>query len=416
MALRWASEKQYERVLAARAAEGATSFVLHDGPAPTRRAASTTAPCSTRSSRILVRALAAAHGEARRVRPGWDCHACPSSSRSKKSSARTPRRSTRPPFGASARSTRSSSSTSCAASSSVSGASATGTNPYLTLSKDYEATIVRQLAAFARRGLVYRDKKPVHWCLVHKTALAEAEVEYEDHSSPSIYVRMPLVESPGKAVPALEGRRVAFVIWTTTPWTLPANLAIVANPELDYVAIPHNGEFLIVAAGRAEAFHGGDRYRRSARDVGRDFPGGAARARGRALRSALPRRRRKRRDLPPVLRAPRDARGGHGLGSHGARPRPADDYIVGASTSCRSTRPSTPRESSTRRWARARRSTSVRTSSRRTRSSSRSWRREVCCSTRPARRSATRTLLLALQEPHHLPRDRAVVRAPRRGR
>ncbi|HXT99919.1 MAG TPA: isoleucine--tRNA ligase, partial [Polyangia bacterium] len=127
-------------------------------------------------------------------------------------------------------------------------------DPYLTLAKDYEATIARQLAGFVKAGLVYRDKKPVHWCFFHRTALAEAEVEYEDHASPSIYVRFPIAEGVGKADARLRGKPAAFVIWTTTPWTLPANLAVVANPELDYVAIPRDGEYLIVAAGRAEAF------------------------------------------------------------------------------------------------------------------------------------------------------------------
>jgi isoleucyl-tRNA synthetase len=94
----------------------------------------------------------------------------------------------------------------------------------------------------------------VHWCFFHRTALAEAEVEYEEHASPSIYVRFPIVGDAGRAEPRLRDQRVAFVIWTTTPWTLPANLAVVANPELDYVAIPRDGEYLIVAAGRAEAF------------------------------------------------------------------------------------------------------------------------------------------------------------------
>ena len=127
-------------------------------------------------------------------------------------------------------------------------------DPYLTLAPNYEATIARQLAAFVRADRMYRDKKPVHWCLVHRTALAEAEVDYAEHESPSIYVRFPVVGDLGKADARLAGKPAAFVIWTTTPWTLPANLAVVANPELDYVAIPHNGEYLIVAAGLAESF------------------------------------------------------------------------------------------------------------------------------------------------------------------
>src|SRR6185295_15429014 len=131
-------------------------------------------------------------------------------------------------------------------------------DPYLTLSADYEAAIARELAAFARRGLIYRDKKPVHWCSVHRTALAEAEVEYEDHASPSIYVRFPVEGDLGAADARLEGRPASFVIWTTTPWTLPANLAVVANPELAYVAIPvergGKTELLVVAEGLGESF------------------------------------------------------------------------------------------------------------------------------------------------------------------
>ena len=117
---------------------------------------------------------------------------------------------------------------------------------------------MRQLAAFARAGLIYRDKKPVHWCLVHNTALAEAEIEYADHASPSIYVRLPLRDGLGAALPQLDGQAAALVIWTTTPWTLPANLAVVANPELEYVALPVRRndklEHLVVARGLAESF------------------------------------------------------------------------------------------------------------------------------------------------------------------
>jgi isoleucyl-tRNA synthetase len=125
-------------------------------------------------------------------------------------------------------------------------------HPYLTLDKSYEATIARALATFARGGYLYRGNKPVVWCPRDKTALAEAEIEYKDKSSPSVYVRMPLVD----AVDALRSR-AALVIWTTTPWTLPANLAIVAHPKLAYCAVPsphHPGELLIVARALLPAF------------------------------------------------------------------------------------------------------------------------------------------------------------------
>ena len=119
-------------------------------------------------------------------------------------------------------------------------------HPYLTLDATYEGAIARALATFARGGYLYRGKKPVSWCPRDKTALAEAEIEYKDKTSPSVYVRMPLVDR-GQLDPQLEGKRLSYVIWTTTPWTLPANLAIVAHPHFTYVAVPHGDEYLIVA-------------------------------------------------------------------------------------------------------------------------------------------------------------------------
>ena len=112
--------------------------------------------------------------------------------------------------------------------------------PYLTMNFKYQAAIVRALGRFVDQGLVYKGKKPVHWCIHCRTALAEAEVEYEDHTSPSIYVEFPLLaESAGELasrVPALAGRNVSVLIWTTTPWTIPSNLAIAFHPDFDYAA------------------------------------------------------------------------------------------------------------------------------------------------------------------------------------
>ncbi|MBZ5557942.1 MAG: isoleucine--tRNA ligase [Acidobacteriia bacterium] len=112
--------------------------------------------------------------------------------------------------------------------------------PYLTMNFKYQAAIVRAFGRFVDQGLVYKGKKPVHWCIHCRTALAEAEVEYEDHTSPSIYVEFPLLpESAGELasrVPALKGRNVSVLIWTTTPWTIPSNLAIAFHPDFDYAA------------------------------------------------------------------------------------------------------------------------------------------------------------------------------------
>ena len=125
-------------------------------------------------------------------------------------------------------------------------------DPYLTMTPDYEATTARELARLAERGSLFKGKKPIHWCSSCVTALAEAEVEHADHTSPSIYVKFPYVDELPEALANLEGRSISFVIWTTTPWTIPANLGICLNPELTYVVVDANGELLILAEGLYE--------------------------------------------------------------------------------------------------------------------------------------------------------------------
>jgi isoleucyl-tRNA synthetase len=109
--------------------------------------------------------------------------------------------------------------------------------PYKTMSRDYEARILEAFYGFLEKGFVYRGLKPVYWCIHDRTALAEAEVEYEMHTSPSIYVRYRLTSDPSAIDPALAGKQVSTIIWTTTPWTLPASLAVAFHPGFDYVAL-----------------------------------------------------------------------------------------------------------------------------------------------------------------------------------
>jgi isoleucyl-tRNA synthetase len=130
------------------------------------------------------------------------------------------------------------------------------TNPYLTMKAPYQASIVRALGKFVEQGMVYKGKKPVHWCIHCRTALAEAEVEYEPHTSPSIYVEFPLdprsAGELGTRVPELAGKQVSALIWTTTPWTIPSNLALAFHPEFVYAAYPVEGTHVIVAEQLAE--------------------------------------------------------------------------------------------------------------------------------------------------------------------
>jgi isoleucyl-tRNA synthetase len=121
-------------------------------------------------------------------------------------------------------------------------------NPYSTMSNGYEAETARLFGTFAERDYVYKGARPVYWCIHDQTALAEAEVEYHQHRSPSVYVKFPFAGDPAQIDPALAGRRVFVLIWTTTPWTLPANLGIAVHPEFEYSAFEHGDEVYIVAS------------------------------------------------------------------------------------------------------------------------------------------------------------------------
>ena len=125
--------------------------------------------------------------------------------------------------------------------------------PYLTMNYDYQASIAREFNKFLLSGSVIRNKKPVYWCSTCTTALAEAEVEYYDHTSPSIYVKFPVEEDLSDIDPALAGDKVSVVIWTTTPWTLPANLAVAFHPDFDYAAVKVGDETLILAKEMVES-------------------------------------------------------------------------------------------------------------------------------------------------------------------
>ena len=150
--------------------------------------------------------------------------------------------------------------------------------PYLTMNFKYQAAIARALGRFVKQGLVYKGKKPVHWCIHCRTALAEAEVEYEEHSSPSIYVEFPLDPDSAAEIaarmPELAGRDVSVLIWTTTPWTIPSNLAIAFHPEFDYAAYEVGSRAVIVAEALAS---------KVAEVAGRRFDAPIARMKGEQL-------------------------------------------------------------------------------------------------------------------------------------
>jgi isoleucyl-tRNA synthetase len=144
-------------------------------------------------------------------------------------------------------------------------------HPYLTMAYDYEATIAAALGRFFETGMVYKGLKPVHWCTYDQSALAEAEVEYEEHTSPSVYVRFRLTDESVQALDLPIEKPLYAVIWTTTPWTLPANLAIALRPDFDYAVVEHQGENHIIAnelVERVTSSFGWDGYH-----VGKVFKG-----------------------------------------------------------------------------------------------------------------------------------------------
>jgi isoleucyl-tRNA synthetase len=187
-------------------------------------------------------------------------------------------------------------------------------NPYLTMDFAYEAEEIRVLGRCIEAGLLFRGKKPVHWCPSCATALAEAEVEYADVTSPSVYVAYPL------AAPVAGVAGVAAAVWTTTPWTLPASLAVAVHPEHEYVVVAAGGRNLVVAAARVAAL---------AQAMGLDAaPRELARLRGRDLDGMRARHPWLDRDVPIVFADYVTLDSGTGL-VHTAPGHGHDDYLTG---------------------------------------------------------------------------------------
>ncbi|PKN03922.1 MAG: isoleucine--tRNA ligase, partial [Deltaproteobacteria bacterium HGW-Deltaproteobacteria-9] len=146
-------------------------------------------------------------------------------------------------------------------------------HPYLTMTYDYEAVTVAEFGKLFLNGSVYKGKKPVYWCATCKTALAEAEVEYADHHTPSIYVKFPMISDIAAVRPKLAGKQVNVMIWTTTPWTIPANLAIAFHKEFIYAAVEVESEVLILAKDLLDYCLDAFGYRGKPYEIVDEFPG-----------------------------------------------------------------------------------------------------------------------------------------------
>jgi isoleucyl-tRNA synthetase len=249
---RWAALDLYGRIRAARA--GRPKFVLHDGPPYANGNIHMGTALNKILKELVVKSKSMAGFDAPYV-VGYDCHGLPIELRVDRELGPKKRELSVAEFCRACRAYAERFVGVMSEQFQRLGILATWNAPYLTMNFKYQAAIARALRRFVEQELVYKGKKPVHWCIHCRTALAEAEVEYEDHSSPSIYVEFPLaLESAGEVAarfPALAGRPVSVLIWTTTPWTIPSNLAIAFHPKFDYGAYEVRGRAVIVAEGLA---------------------------------------------------------------------------------------------------------------------------------------------------------------------
>ncbi|HYZ89792.1 MAG TPA: isoleucine--tRNA ligase [Myxococcales bacterium] len=242
----WLENKIYEHVLRKNA--GQEKFVMHDGP-PYANGSLHLGHFLNKVLKDVVVKRAAMSGKLADFVPGWDCHGLPIEQQVDKQLGPKKRQMSASDFRRACRRFADEQVEIQRREFQRLGVMARWDDPYLTMQYAYEAHIVRQLAAIARKGAMYRRKRPVHWCIVDVTALAEAEVEYAERTSPSIYVAFRVLDGTKlyKLAPSLKGHPLALAIWTTTPWTIPANLAIAANPEIEYVAYDLGKQAVIVA-------------------------------------------------------------------------------------------------------------------------------------------------------------------------
>src|SRR5580765_4754273 len=267
----WQEENLYERILEVR--KGKPLFVLHDGPPyPTGEIHLGTGLNKIRKD-LVVRTRSMAGHYAPYV-PGWDCHGLPIETQVEKE------------LGGKGKVSPAEFRELCRefATRYIEqhkkdfkrlGVFGRWNDPYLTMSFDYEATIAGAFLEFMEKGYVYRGRKPVYWCIYDSTALAEAEVEYEDHVSPSIWVKFAAVAG-GKNEAAKIGSDVSAVIWTTTPWTIPHNRALAFHPDYEYAVVQTEKGKLLLAVDRVAALQSECEIKEAkvlATYKGRDFEG-----------------------------------------------------------------------------------------------------------------------------------------------
>jgi isoleucyl-tRNA synthetase len=249
----WRSNKVYNKMVVKADERRKGRFILHDGP-PYANGNIHHGHILNKVLKDIVVKFQNMQGKVCEFIPGWDCHGLPIEHAVEKQMGRDVARSNPKALREKCREFARHFQEIQSVEFERLGVLADFENPYLTMSYDYEALIAREFARFVGSSQVYLGKKPVLWCHVCETALAEAEVEYQESVSPSVWVRFPFKGGFEERLPELKGKRGSVVIWTTTPWTLPANLAIALHPTEIYCAVESLDEVFIVAKQRLDEF------------------------------------------------------------------------------------------------------------------------------------------------------------------
>ena len=242
---RWQQMDLYERIRQAR--KGAPRFILHDGPPYTSGPIHMGTAMNKCLKDFIVKSKTMAGFNAPYV-PGWDCHGLPIEIKVDKELGGKKLQMRPLDVRAECRKYAQKYLDLQRTQFKRIGVFGRFDRPYATMNPQYESVVLSTFFSFYENGFVYKGLRAVYWCMHDETALAEAEVEYENHTSPTVYVKYALLDDPAQIDAALAGKKVSTIIWTTTPWTLPASMAVAFHPDEEYVALESSGEVYIVAS------------------------------------------------------------------------------------------------------------------------------------------------------------------------
>ena len=241
----WEKTGLYERIRQAR--KGAPRFILHDGPPYTSGPIHMGTAMNKCLKDFIVKSKTMAGFDAPYV-PGWDCHGLPIEIKVDKELGGKKLQMRPTDVRAECRKYAQKYLDLQRTQFKRIGVFGRFDRPYATMNPQYESVVLSTFFSFYENGFVYKGLRAVYWCMHDETALAEAEVEYENHTSTTVFVKYALLDDPAKIDPALAAKNVSTIIWTTTPWTLPASMAVAFHPDEEYVALESGGQVYIVAS------------------------------------------------------------------------------------------------------------------------------------------------------------------------